>query len=90
MTSLFWILYMSWQDIERCCAAAIVSAGDADKEQLQALQQELGVFHSEATSALMVNVRICDGSKDLATHLRGFTMRVGAVGELIRILRDNG
>ena len=78
---------MPWQDIERCCAAAIASAGEADRKQLQQWREEQGVPHSEDVLALLVNVSIRGGSKDLATHLRGLTMRVGVVAQLIQILR---
>ena len=46
--------------------------------------------HSEDVLALLVNVHIRGGSKDLATHLQGLTMRVAIVAELIRILRGSG
>ena len=54
---------------------------------LHALQQQLGVPHSEDVLALLVNVHIRGGAKDLAIHVRGLTMRVAVVAELIRILR---
>ena len=81
---------MPWQDIERCCAAAIASAGEADRKQLQQWRDEQGVPHSEDVLALLVNVHIRGGSKDLATHLQGLTMRVGVVAQLIQILRSSG
>ena len=37
-----------------------------------------------------MNVHIRGGSKDLASHLRGLTMRVAVVAELIRLLRGSG
>ena len=80
---------MSWQDIERCCVAASASATDAERAHLRTLQPDLGVHHSEATLALFVNIHIRGGSKDLATNLRGLTMRVAAVDQFIRILRDS-
>ena len=36
---------------------------------------------------MLVGVHLRGGSKDLAVHLNGLTMRVGVVSELIRILR---
>ena len=81
---------MPWQDIEKCCAAAIANAGTEHKEELRKLQSELGIPHSEETLALLVSVHIRGGSKDLAQHLQGLTMRVAVVEELIRLLRASG
>ena len=81
---------MPWQDMEACCAAAIASAGDQDRAQLQELQAQTGVPHSEEVLALLVNVHVRGGAKDLALHLKGLTMRVAVVEKLIGILRDSG
>ena len=40
--------------------------------------------------ALLVNVFIVGGSKDLAVHLSGLTMRVHVIQQLIEVLRANG
>ena len=60
------------------------------KAELQKLQQELGVPHSEETLALLVNVHLVGGNKDLSEHLSGLTLRVGVVQRLIDILRASG
>ena len=54
------------------------------------MEAELGVPHSEETLALLVNVSIVGGNKDLAEHLGGLTMRVDVLQELIEILRQSG
>ena len=81
---------MPWPDIERCCAAAIAGAGEVDRQGLRQWQDEQGVPHSEEVLALLVGVHIRGGSKDLAMHLKGLTMRVAVVSELIRLLRRSG
>ena len=63
---------LPWEDIEKCCDAVLTDAK---------------LPHDEETLALLVGVHIRGGSKDLAVHLKGLTMRVGVVSELIRILR---
>ena len=50
----------------------------------------MGLPHSEETLALLVHVHIVGGNKDLAVHLRGLTLRVRVVQELIEILRSSG
>ena len=54
------------------------------------LQEELGLPHSEETLAMLVNVHIVGGSKDLALHLKGLTLRIDVLEELISIMRDTG
>jgi hypothetical protein len=81
---------MPWEDIEKCCYEAVRHAKAPHKKELEKLQQELGLPHSEETLALLVNVHIVGGNKDLATHLKGLTMRVHVVQELIEILRRSG
>ena len=46
--------------------------------------------HSEETLAQLVYIHIRGGSKDLADHLNGLTMRVAVIDKLIRILRESG
>ena len=81
---------MPWEDIERCCHQAVLHANAVDQNTLKRLQSELGVPHSEETLALLVNVHIVGGNKDLAIHLKGLTMRVKVLQELIEILRRSG
>ena len=54
------------------------------------MQEELRLPHSEETRALLVNVHIRGGSKNLAMHLSGLTLRVNVIQELIFILRRSG
>ena len=54
------------------------------------LKEELGLPHSENTLAMLVNVHIVGGCKDLALHLQGLTLRVGVMQELIRLMRGSG
>ena len=81
---------MPWEDIERCCHQAILHAKQPHTEALSKLQSELGLPHSEETLALLVNVHIVGGNKDLALHLKGLTMRVKVLQDLIEILRHSG
>ena len=46
--------------------------------------------HSEETLALLVNVHLVGGNKDLTNHLSGLTLRVRVVQRLIDILRASG
>ena len=59
---------MPWEYIERCCHQAILHAKQPHTEALSKLQSELGLPHSEETLALLVNVHIVGGNKDLALH----------------------
>ena len=81
---------MPWEDIERCCHLACLHAQEPHKAQLRKLQEELGVPHSEETLALLVNVHLVGGNKDLTKHLSGLTLRVRVVQRLIDILRASG
>ena len=81
---------MPWEDIERCCHQAVLHSKGHHREKLKKLEEELGLPHSEDTLALLVHVHIVGGNKDLAVHLKGLTMRVGVVQELIEILRGTG
>ena len=81
---------MPWEDIERCCHQAVLHSKSPDREALNKLESELGVPHSEETLALLVNVSIVGGNKDLAEHLGGLTMRVDVLQELVEILRQSG
>jgi hypothetical protein len=81
---------MPWEDIEKCCHQACLHARAPHRAELKKLQEELGVPHSEETLALLVNVYIVGGNKDLAVHLSGLTMRVHVVQQLIDILRASG
>ena len=81
---------MPWEDVERCCHQACQAAKMPHREKLKQLQEELGLPHSEETLALLVNVHIRGGSKDLALHLSGLTLRVNVIQELIAILRRSG
>ena len=74
---------MPWEDIERCCYQACQAAKSPQREQLKQLREELGLPHGEETLALIVNVHIRGGSKDLAQHLSGLHMRVHVIQELI-------
>ena len=40
--------------------------------------------------ALLVNVHIVGGSKDLALHLKGLTLRILVMQKLMEIMRDSG
>ena len=81
---------MPWEDIEQCCHQAILHAKTPHREALKKLQQDFGLPHSEDTLALLVNVHIVGGNKDLAEHLSGLTMRVHVIQQLIEILRCSG
>merc|ERR1712107_282856 len=81
---------MPWEDIERCCHQAVLHAKQVEKKELEKLQSELGLPHSEETLALLVNVHIVGGDKDLALHLKGLTLRVHVMQDLIEILRQSG
>ena len=78
---------MPWEDIEKCCHQAVSHAKQPHKSELEKLQNELGLPHSEETLALLVNVHIVGGDKDLALHLKGLTLRVHVMQDLIEILR---
>ena len=81
---------MPWEDIERCCHEAVMQAQPPHKEALKEIQRDLGLPHSEETLALLVNVHIVGGNKDLALHLKGLTMRVAVIQNLIDMLRQSG
>jgi hypothetical protein len=81
---------MPWQDIERCCANACRHATSPHRENLREIQSNMALPHDEETLALLVNVHIRGGSKDLATHLSGLTLRVAVVQALIEIMRRSG
>ena len=81
---------MPWEDIDRCCKEASQHSKNMKAERLRTLQENLGVPHSEDTLAMLVNVHIVGGSKDLALHLKGLTLRIPVMSKLIEIMRDSG
>ena len=81
---------MPWEDIEKCCHQAIRNSKEPEASTFRKLKENLGLPHSEETLALLVNVHIVGGSKDLALKLKGLTMRVDVVQGLINILRESG
>ena len=76
---------MPWDDIERCCQAAAQHARGVCDDRLKLLQENLGVPHSEDTLAMLVNVHIVGGSKDLALHLKGLTLRIPVIERLLTL-----
>ncbi|CAK0833594.1 unnamed protein product [Prorocentrum cordatum] len=81
---------MPWDDIERCCREASQRAEEIHGGRLKLLQDALGVPHSEETLAMLVNVRIKGGSKDLAQHLKRLTLRIPVMRKLMELMRDSG
>ena len=81
---------MPWEDIEKCCHQAVLHSQGPHREALKKLEEDLGLPHSEETLALLVHVHIVGGNKDLAIHLKGLTLRVRVVQDLIDILRSSG
>ena len=81
---------MPWEDIGKCCQQAIFHAEEPHAAELKKLQSELGHPPSDDSLALLVNVHILGGNKDLALHLKGLTMRVKVLQDLIAILRCSG
>ena len=81
---------MPWEDIEKCCHSASLQAKSPQREELQQLQEELGLPHSEEVLEKLVNVHIRFGNKDLTAHLKGLTMRVAVVQGLVDIMRSSG
>ena len=67
---------MPWDDIEKCCQIASQHTTEQTSQRLKLLQESLGVPHSEETLAMLANVHIVGGSKDLALHLQGLTIRI--------------
>ena len=59
---------MPWEDVDKCCQEASQHSNDIQADRLRALHENLGVPHSEETLAMLVNVHIVGGSKDLAWH----------------------
>ena len=82
---------MPWEDIENCCRQASQRASDSQrKENIKKLQAESGLPHGEEILALLVNVHIVGGTKDLALHLKGLTLRIDVLEELTKLMRDTG
>ena len=85
---------MPWGDIERCCAM-VTTASDTILQQSSAeiqrhWQKMAEVPHAEGILATLLNVHVVGGSKDLAVHLEGATMRPKIVEKLIGVLRETG
>ena len=73
-----------------CCTEASKTMSLTDKTALKAAHDELGLPHDETTLALLVNVHIVGGSKDLAFKLKGLTMRVSILERLMEVMRSSG
>ena len=81
---------MPWEDIEKCCWEAALNAKNLSADRLRVLQEHLGIPHSEETLAMLVSVSIVGGSKDLALHLKGLTLRIPVLRQLVDIMRLSG
>ena len=77
---------LPWEDIEERCREASKNWHDT----CEASQQLITLPHSEDVLAALVNVHIVGGSKDLACHLEGATMRTDVVLSLIGELCSSG
>ena len=56
--------------------------------RLRLLQESLGIPHSEETLAMLVNVHIVGGSKDLAQHVKGLTLRISVMQRFRKLFLD--
>lgn len=78
---------MPWEDIEENCAALMQTqsrTSQKDKREIDMMwKKHSRVPHDEATLASLLNVHIVGGTKDLAKHLEGATIRPAVVEELI-------
>ena len=81
---------MPWRDIMESCEEAIKNGGAVDSSLLQDAEREVGVPHFETTLAQLVHRHIRGGTKDLADHLKGLTMRVHVIDSLIKIMHASG
>ena len=81
---------MPWEDIERCCAAAMANAPALERAEMEKIRENLRVPHGEDILASLLNVQVVGGAKDLAEHLEGATMRPEVVTRLIDLLRKSG
>ncbi|MGB1651984.1 MAG: DUF6570 domain-containing protein, partial [Acidimicrobiales bacterium] len=75
-----------WEDIEKRCAEAVQNWSEASEKVRAAWQ----LPHDEFILSALVNVHIVGGTTDLATHLKGATMRPEVVLQLIEVLRQSG
>ncbi len=60
------------------------------KNAIDAAQRSLALPHSEDVLALLLNVHMVGGTKDLVEHLEGAAMRTEVVLSLSSQLRDSG
>jgi hypothetical protein len=79
-----------WQDIEKCCAAAMADAPALQRAEMERIREKLRLPHGEEILASLLNVHVTGGTKDLAEHLEGATMRPEVVTSLINKLRQSG
>ena len=81
---------MPWDDIDKCCCEASQHVNTLPADELKTLQESLGVPHAEETLAMLVNVHIVGGSKDLALHLKDLSLRIPVMKQLMAIMRESG
>ena len=88
---------MAWEDVYQCCREA-ENINCQERRQAATCSascntppaMDIMLPRSETTLASLVRVCIRGGTKDLAAHLDGVTMRPHVVLQLIKILRSSG
>ncbi len=79
---------MPCDDIVKGCREASQHVGRLPRDQLKLWQETLGIPHSEETLAMLVNVHIVGGSKDLAQHVKGLTLRIPVMQRFRKLFLD--
>jgi len=82
---------LAMEDMNRSIAEALQYAARAQEPAAAKLARSChGLPHSEETLALLVHVQIIGGSKDLAKHIKGVTLRLHVLEELLEVMRNTG
>ena len=85
---------LPWEEIANCCKKAMDHQSQSQDGKKRRRNDHplsgVAVPLSEDKLATLVQVHIIGGSKDLAKHLPGATMRANKVLELIELLRESG
>ena len=84
---------LPWEDIAACCARVMATRRARLSTAIGVKEGDMlpvALPLDEATLAMLVNVHVVGGNKDLGCHLEGVTMRVDMVMRLIELLRASG
>ena len=81
---------LAMEDMARSVTEAMTQSGGMPPDVRELAEASRGIPHSEDVLALLVHVKVFNGSADLAQHVKGLTLRLHVLEKLCDIMRHSG